>query len=99
MGRPGGAVLLCARPRAGAVQGHHGTVFGRLRRHRGLGHRGYSDFLKKITVAKEIKEFKVYRDIALACGYAFKVGVISEAHKAALRKEDDSFDIVVTGCK
>ncbi|OJT22774.1 hypothetical protein BO221_22645 [Archangium sp. Cb G35] len=59
----------------------------------------YSDFLKQITVEKEIKELKVYRAIALACGYSFKVGVISEAHKAALLKEDDSFDIVVTGCK
>ncbi|WP_375768583.1 DUF6310 domain-containing protein [Archangium gephyra] len=55
--------------------------------------------MKKITVEKEIEEFNVYRDIALACGYAFKVGVISEAHKAALLKEDDSFDIVVTGCE
>jgi hypothetical protein len=35
----------------------------------------------------------------VACGYAFKVGVISEAHKAALLEEDRSFDIVVTGCK
>ncbi|HYO66359.1 MAG TPA: DUF6310 domain-containing protein [Archangium sp.] len=60
---------------------------------------GYSDFLKKITVEKEIEEFMVYRDIALACGYSFKIGVISETHKAALLKEDDSFDIVVTGCK
>ncbi len=47
----------------------------------------------------EIKEFKAYRAIALACGYAFKVGVMSEAHKAALLDVDDTFDIVVTGCK
>jgi len=60
---------------------------------------GYSDFLKNITVKREIKEFKEYREIAEACGYAFKVGVISEAHKATLLDEDDSFDIVVTGCK
>jgi hypothetical protein len=60
---------------------------------------GYSDFLKEITVKKEINEFKAYRDIAVACGYAFKVGVISEAHKAALLEEDDNFDIVVTECK
>jgi len=60
---------------------------------------GYSDFLKEITVKKEIKEFKAYRDIALACGYAFKVGVMSAAHKAALLEEDRGFDIVVTGCK
>ncbi|WP_375772592.1 DUF6310 domain-containing protein [Archangium gephyra] len=60
---------------------------------------GYTDFIKGITVKKEVKEFREYRAIALACGYAFKVGVISEAHKAALLEEDDSFDIVVTGCK
>jgi hypothetical protein len=60
---------------------------------------GYSDFLKKITVDKEIREFTEYRAIALACGYAFKVGVISEAHKAALLDVDDTFEIVVTGCK
>ncbi|KFA90931.1 hypothetical protein Q664_25560 [Archangium violaceum Cb vi76] len=59
----------------------------------------YSDFLKKITVDREIEELTVYRDIAEACGYSFRVGVISEAHKAALLKEDDNFDIVVTGCK
>lgn len=59
----------------------------------------YSDFLKKITVEKEMREFTEYRAIALACGYAFKVGVISEAHKAALLDVDDTFDIVVTGCK
>jgi hypothetical protein len=59
----------------------------------------YSDFLKGITVKKEVKEFRAYRATALACGYTFKVGVISEAHKAALLDEDDSFDIVVTGCK
>ena len=60
---------------------------------------GYSDFLKELTVKKETQEFRAYRDIAVACGYAFKVGVISEAHKAALLEEDRSFDIVVTGCK
>jgi len=60
---------------------------------------GYSDFLKKITVEKELREFTDYRAIALACGYTFKVGVISEAHKAALLDVDDTFDIVVTGCK
>jgi hypothetical protein len=60
---------------------------------------GYSDFLKRITVEREIKEFREYRDIALACGYAFRIGVISEAHKAALLKKDRGFYIVVTECK
>jgi hypothetical protein len=60
---------------------------------------GYNDFLRKITVEREIEELTEFRDIAVACGYAFKVGVISEAHKAALLKEDRNFDIVVTECK
>jgi hypothetical protein len=60
---------------------------------------GYSDFIKEVTVKKEIKEFREYRSIARACGYGFKVGVISEAHKAALMEEDATFDIVITGCK
>ncbi|HYO55002.1 DUF6310 domain-containing protein [Archangium sp.] len=60
---------------------------------------GYNDFLRRITVEREIEEFKEYRAIARSCGYAFKVGVISEAHKAALLDRDDTFDIVVTGCK
>ncbi|MFY0529638.1 DUF6310 domain-containing protein [Archangium gephyra] len=60
---------------------------------------GYTDFLKNITVKREIKELREFREIAEACGYAFRVGVISEAHRAALLKVDDNFDIVVTGCK
>jgi hypothetical protein len=60
---------------------------------------GYTAFIKKVTVRDEIKEFTEYRDIARACGYAFRVGVISKAHKEALELVDDSFDIVVTGCK
>ncbi len=60
---------------------------------------GYSDFLKDITVKRGIKELTEFREIAEACGYTFRVGVISEAHKAALLEEDDNFDIVITGCK
>jgi len=60
---------------------------------------GYTDFIKKITVEREIKELREFREIAEACGYAFRVGVISAAHKAALLKVDDNFDIVVAGCK
>jgi hypothetical protein len=60
---------------------------------------GYTDFLKNITVKREIKDLREFREIAEACGYAFRVGVISEAHKAALLKVDRDFDIIVTGCK
>ncbi|KFE58275.1 hypothetical protein DB31_6737 [Hyalangium minutum] len=38
------------------------------------------------------------RDIALACGYDFIVGVSTQAHKDALLAEDEFLNIVVTGC-
>lgn len=60
---------------------------------------GYSAFLKKRVVEDQLEEFGEERSIAEFCGYAFKVGVSSEAHKAALLGEDDTFDIVVTGCE
>ncbi|MFP2908452.1 DUF6310 domain-containing protein [Pyxidicoccus sp. 3LFB2] len=59
----------------------------------------YSDFLRERVIEDQIKEFKEARSIARACGYGFVVGVSTEAHKAALKRADDSFDIVVTGCK
>ena len=59
----------------------------------------YSDFLQEQAVEDQIKEFKEERSIARACGYGFVVGVSTEAHKAALKRADDTFDIVVTGCK
>jgi len=57
------------------------------------------DFLKDITIKREIKKFREYRSTARACGYAFRVGVIREAHKAALLARDGALDIVVTECK
>jgi hypothetical protein len=59
----------------------------------------YSDFIQEQVVRDQIEEFKEERDIARACGYGFRVGVSTEAHKAALKRVDNSFDIVVTGCK
>jgi hypothetical protein len=54
--------------------------------------------LQEQVVEDQIKEFEEERSIARACGYGFVVGVSSEAHKAALKRADRSFDIVVTGC-
>jgi hypothetical protein len=59
----------------------------------------YSDFLRERVIEDQIKEFKEARSIARACGYGFVVGVSTEAHKAALKRADDTFDIVVTGCE
>jgi hypothetical protein len=38
------------------------------------------------------------RDIAVACGYDFVIGVSTQAHKDALLAEDESLNIIVTGC-
>jgi len=51
------------------------------------------------VIRDQIREFEEERSIAQACGYGFVIGVSTEAHKAALLEVDDSFDIVVTGCK
>jgi hypothetical protein len=59
----------------------------------------YKPYLKKQVVRDQLKEFDEDRRLAEACGYVFKVGVSSEAHKKALEAADPSFDIVVTGCK
>jgi len=59
----------------------------------------YSDFLQERVIEDQIKEFKEARSIARACGYGFVVGVSTEAHKATLKRADDTFDVVVTGCK
>ncbi|RUO90932.1 hypothetical protein D7Y11_22455 [Corallococcus sp. AB018] len=58
----------------------------------------YSDFLQAQVVRDQVAELLEERDIAGACGYAFVVGVSSEAHKAALKEIADELDIVVTGC-
>jgi hypothetical protein len=59
----------------------------------------YSDFLQEQVIREQIREFEEDRGIARACGYGFVIGVSTEAHRAALLEVDDSFDIVVTGCK
>ncbi|RKI33382.1 hypothetical protein D7Y27_34790 [Corallococcus sp. AB004] len=59
----------------------------------------YSDFLKDQVVEDQVEEMLEERNIATACGYGFKVGVSTEAHKKALIERDDSLPIVVTGCK
>jgi hypothetical protein len=43
--------------------------------------------------------FDALRDIAMACGYDFVIGVSTQAHKEALLEADFSLNVVVTGCK
>ncbi|MCP3103124.1 DUF6310 domain-containing protein [Myxococcus sp. K15C18031901] len=59
---------------------------------------GYSRFLRAKVVDTQVPELQRERAIALGCGYGFRVGVSSEAHRAALLVLDADLDIVVTGC-
>jgi hypothetical protein len=51
-----------------------------------------------MEIDKELKQLRKERDIALACGYDFIVGVSTQAHKDALLREAPFLNIVVTGC-
>lgn len=59
----------------------------------------YNDFLQGQTVRDQVPEMQEERDIAAACGYGFVVGVSTESHRAALLREDQTLEIIVTGCK
>ena len=59
----------------------------------------YNAFVQKQEVEKELKQLRKERDAARACGFGFVVGVSTQAHKDALLRRDQNFDIVVTGCK
>jgi hypothetical protein len=55
----------------------------------------YSTFLKGQVVKNEVTELRRERDLAIACGFDFRVGVRSAAHRDALLKEDPSLKILV----
>ncbi|NNC03530.1 hypothetical protein HJC10_11830 [Corallococcus exiguus] len=59
----------------------------------------YNIFIQIQEIEDELKQLTKERDIALACGYEFFVGVSTEAHKLALLKQDSTFKVVVTGCE
>jgi hypothetical protein len=59
----------------------------------------YNAFIRRMTIQEELPLLREERDIAAACGYDFVVGVSTQAHKDALLAEDQSLNIVVTGCK
>jgi hypothetical protein len=46
----------------------------------------YSDFLQGQVVREQVPEMRIERALALACGFDFRVGVRSEAHKKALEE-------------
>ncbi|QAT84919.1 hypothetical protein EJ065_3356 [Corallococcus coralloides] len=56
----------------------------------------YSDFLKGRVLSDQVAEMRSEREIARACGFDFRVGVRSEAHKEALGEQaPDLSDLIV----
>jgi hypothetical protein len=58
----------------------------------------YNAFVQEMEIKKELKQIRKERDIAVACGYDFVIGVSTQAHKEALLDLDRTLNIVVTGC-
>jgi hypothetical protein len=55
----------------------------------------YPPDLREIVLADQVPELQHERELARACGFAFKVGVRSAAHKTALLALDDTLDVVI----
>ncbi|MFL5350422.1 MAG: DUF6310 domain-containing protein [Hyalangium sp.] len=55
----------------------------------------YPPDLRDIVIRKQVREFRRERELARACGFGFRVGVRSAAHKAALEAQDSTLDIIV----
>jgi hypothetical protein len=55
----------------------------------------YTDDLRDIVVRSQVPKLQHERELARACGFGFKVGVRSAAHKAALLKQDPTLKVVV----
>ena len=55
----------------------------------------YPPELRRIVLEDQVPELQYERALALACGFNFRVGVRSAAHKAALESLDRNLDIVV----
>ncbi|OJH41187.1 hypothetical protein BON30_09895 [Cystobacter ferrugineus] len=55
----------------------------------------YPPELREFVLVDQLPKLQHERALALACGFDFKVGVRSAAHKAALLAQDITLDIVV----
>ncbi|HEX5751322.1 MAG TPA: DUF6310 domain-containing protein [Archangium sp.] len=51
--------------------------------------------LREIVVESQVEELRYERALALACGFDFRVGVLSPAHKAALERTAPDLDEVI----
>jgi len=52
----------------------------------------YNPYVLRIELEKQLEEARRERDLAWACGFDFRVGVRSKAHKEALEEADPTFD-------
>ena len=53
-------------------------------------------FILRLEIDKQVREARRERDLAAACGYDFRIGVLSDTHKKALeRAAPDLEDIIV----
>ncbi|WP_395844387.1 DUF6310 domain-containing protein [Archangium violaceum] len=57
----------------------------------------YPPDLRIIVLDDQVPKLQHERALALACGFDFKVGVRSAAHKAALLKRDPTLKVVIMG--
>jgi hypothetical protein len=48
----------------------------------------YAEFVQRMSVKNQARELRRERDLARACGFNFRIGVRSAAHKDALERED-----------
>jgi hypothetical protein len=55
----------------------------------------YPPALRKIVIEKQVAELRRERDLAAACGFDFRIGVLKQAHRAALFDQDPTLKIVV----
>jgi hypothetical protein len=55
----------------------------------------YSVYLQRTVPDRQVRELRRERDLARACGFDFRVGVRSPAHKTALERLDGTLEIVV----
>jgi len=55
----------------------------------------YTVVLRRMVIERQVTELLRERDLARACGFDFRVGVRSAAHRAALLQEESTLEIVV----
>jgi hypothetical protein len=55
----------------------------------------FPEDLQTIVLRKQVRDFRSERGLARACGYDFRIGVRSDAHKAALEQEAPDLEGVI----